>query len=251
MEGKIIALWLIAGATVHAGILTINSTAPVSNDPVSYAGTGAGTNIKNDGLTRGNTFLMGDAGGVNTQWSLNQLTVQKRGAFTAINANDTVKLWIFEWNGTDGNDISSWTNGNGVADSDPLNGTGVGNVLVDGEVFALPASIAADDYLHFDYNASPLVLDENTAYGFLIQYGTDGSATADSINFGLYNGNPGTYADGQLLGVTYSGTPANNFVATQDMAFWVNAEAIPEPATIGLIAGMGVSVLFIRRRFMM
>ena len=217
-QAVLCAITALMGGAVQAGVLTIDSAAPADSSPVSYGGNNKGTNIKNDDLTRGNTFLMPENSS-GTTWSLSELAVRKRSNYSENNTNDTIKLWLFEWDpDTDGTNTANWVYGDGIGDDDPLDGTGMTNLLVDGEVFDLPASISDDEYLHFDYSGSPLILKENTAYGFLLQYRTDGTAGAGSINFTLEAGNPGGYADGILLGLT---TSTNSVIDTQDLAFWI------------------------------
>ncbi|MEP4077276.1 hypothetical protein [Haloferula sp.] len=121
----------------------------------------------------------------------------------------TIRLQIFEWTGSDANDMSSWTDApEGYANISGMTSIYNETVLVEGE------SYTALDYLHFDLGVD-LSLSAGT-YGFLFSM-EEVTMGADNINFRQQStGSP--YADGKRLN---NSELENNFSNVGDLAFYL------------------------------
>lgn len=168
---------------------------------------------------RGQTFLMPATGVTAGQWSVDAITIQKSASQT-FEADSELKLWVFEWNpNTDGNDDSEWISGDGDVDGDIFSGTGITNMLIDGDTAPLGTSeISSDTYVTFKFT-EPLLMDENKAYAFSLQY-FKGSSVNTYFQFAVYGSS--VYADGGLL----QGKWDSQQIAGQDFEFYVQGEAI-------------------------
>jgi len=234
---------LLAAVGVNASLI-IDATAPTADNPLSQAVGGGFTAIKHNEM-RGQTFLM-PATGVSgkSQWSMTTLTLRTAQTAYAYEAGDQLELFVFAWNpSTDGNDVTEWSKGDGTSDGDPLNGTGMS--LLFSQRYDLPTtSVAVGSYLHFNLE-TPVVLSENTTYGFAINLKDVVGGSVNNTMRLATGGDPNNvYSDGRLL-ITDS-TNKNN--ANVDMTFYVTATAIPEPATIGMLGIGAIITLMIRRR---
>lgn len=191
--------------------------APISN---SFGNANLGANI---GVGAGQTFITGGTG-----FDLARITVMK-GSTQGYNSGNHIRLKLFSWNPTaDGNDVTEWAKGDGTADGDPLNLTGM--TLLHNEDFELPpGNQNAQNYMHFNLS-SPVTLDPNTAYGFTLEFlyvGTGGN----NITYWRDNGGD-SYAAGRQIGTT---TTANTNSATGDMAFYLSESIIVIPPSVGTL----------------
>lgn|GEM_PF-4358596 len=123
---------------------------------------------------RGNTFVTVD-NPAGDGWDMTTLTIRKQNSTEGLQTfdNDTLKLWVFEGTG------AMWAAGDGSGDSDMFDGTGITNILVDGEAFTLDGAIADDSYIHLTLD-STVYLKENTTYMFLGKYERSDDATSPS-----------------------------------------------------------------------
>lgn len=258
-KSRVITLLAIgfASSVSQAATLVSNTTAPTdvlvgqSNNSSWTASFSDGTSGENFSTTRGQTFLMGDTGDANTQFAVTSITVQKNGTFT-YDANSALTLWVFEWSSNDGNNDAGWNNGtseDGIADGDPFDGTTISNILVNGEVSSIAnQTLSNNDYLHFSFG-TPLLLDENKTYAYLIGFnGLDTSGTSSNNRFQFKQGpNPSSgnvYADGAIV---QSSTTSNSIDLSREMTFWVSGTVIPEPSA-ALLGALGTLLLLRRRR---
>jgi len=223
------AVVLLAAVGANASLI-INTTAPTADNPLSAAEAGGGFTVIRNNEFAGQTFLM-PATGVSgrSQWSMTALTVRTASTSYSYEAGDQLQLYVFAWNpSTDGNDVTEWSKGVGPA-GDPLDGTGMS--LLFSNRYDLPASISVGSYLHFNLE-TPVVLAENTAYGFVICIkDVEGGVVNNQMRLATDPAN--SYSDGIL--VRKNTTAPNTYVDAVDMTFYVTATTIPATATtVGL-----------------
>jgi len=113
-----------------------------------------------DNHGRGNTFTTPNDF-VGTGWVMTGLTIRKYNNQTY--NNDTLKLWIFE------GDADQWAGGDGDSDGDMLDGTGITNILLDGEAFTLNGAIANNSYVQLTLD-SAIPLEEDMTYIWFAKY---------------------------------------------------------------------------------
>ena len=104
-----------------------------------------------------------------------------------------------------------------------------------GSSFRLTVLVASGDGLNMEFATT--VNDGTGAMSV-----TPVAHTADGLYYHVYDISAGS------SDITVDVTTANGFSAT---GFAIDSYAIPEPATLGLVASFGGSVLFIRRRLML
>lgn len=234
----------------HAATLSIDTAEPTTDVLVSQAIGGSFTrafSTTSTGATfqtgKGQSFLMPDTGDGATQFAVDRLTVQKN-ANQTFDANSQITLWVYEWNpDNNGNTGTGLTGGDGITDGDPFDGTGITNILENGSASSIAnLTISSGAYLHFDFD-TPLMLDENKAYGFLI--GFEGLDTGGNNRFQMAiapGGGVNEYADGTLWNAN---TSNNTLQSNQDFRFYVQGSVVPEPGSLAL---MVIGGLFIVRR---
>lgn len=222
-----------------------NTTEPVANVILSNTGSASFTRTFNNDNARGQSLKTPDAGPGNSGWAVSGLTLQKS---TTQNfaAGDQLRLWVFAWNpATDSNDFSNWTSGDGISDGDPLDGTGM-TLLLD-KSYDLPSTITDGEFMHFGFGDNAVIMAENAAFGFLVEYvdANTGDATT-FVQLDIPNGGASSYADGRLL-ANFNAT-SNGTNASQDMTFYLIGEAIPAPAALPAGIALMVAVAARRRR---
>jgi hypothetical protein len=180
-------------------------------------------------MRRGQTFTMPDGGDAGRAYRVNSITLQKSGAQgqeTAMYAGEGayLKLMVYEWDpADDANDSDSWATSGG-SNKDPWNGTGMTEVY--SGLFPLNGLILCmDEYMHFNFD-TPLTLNENKAYGFLVQYFKAGS---EINNLVLQQGRGGAnnYAEGDLLRADGGGKADRKMIGDTDLTFWISGKVIP------------------------
>ena len=174
--------------------------------------------------TLGQSFYTAETG-----FNLTGITVQK-GSAQRYAAGNGLTVHFFAWSpGGNANSMAGWRGGDGAADHDPLNGTGMNELYT--ETFALGAGvIEGEQYMHFKLT-TPVELSAQTAYGFVIEFRYGGKG-ADNMNLRQASaGNP--YA----AGVRVSTTADSNVGGEQtDLAFYVlGTGGVSEPETLGLL----------------
>ena len=187
-------------------IIDTNAPVGVNLASASYNATQGGTL----GNANGQSFITVDA------FDLTSIALVK-GVSQTYTSGSKLRLNFFTWNPTnDANDVSAWALGDGTADEDPLNGTGMTSLF--SQDFDLPAgSIGATNFIHFNLGTN-IALSANTAYGFTSEFIFGGSG-ANNINYMRHNGVGGdVFADGKQIGTT---TNSNNNGGNANMAFYV------------------------------
>ncbi|MGD7654465.1 MAG: sulfatase-like hydrolase/transferase [Verrucomicrobiales bacterium] len=223
------AIALLAVPAAAAGVLSINEPAEPADALVSQTTASTYTRSKHGGTTgekttRGNSFLMPDAGGGSGIYQVTGLTLRKDAA-QSFSAGDALQLWVFEWDPAgDGNDDSVWTQSgtNGTDDGDPLSGTGMTGLLA--ETYDLEGlSFTDESFLTFDFSDSPLYFAGNKAYGFLLGY-VDGDDVAGSY-FQYRESTSELYDDG--IEIRTSGVPGGNTTySPRDVVFYVRGSVL-------------------------
>ena len=225
LTGTTLAAGLAFG--VEAATFTAGSTAPTSNVFVEHADIGSFTRLTDSaanpaGFTRGQTFTAPDTGDANTQWGLTAITFRMRvdnaGNGVPTSGSNPMRLQIFEW-------------GPDTEVLDP--GTEIYNMTGD-----FPLSVGAGDFISVDLG-STVNLDENSGYAFLLSWDT---SSGNDIFIGIGNNAASTY-DGGILWVE------NEDILNlrgQDLTFYLQGEAVPEPGSLALLGLSGL--LTLRRR---
>jgi len=218
IAGVILAMTLAS----QAAVISVSDTAPtvdgadIANDNGAVDAGGDLGHIWANRPLQGQSFVTGaNAGG----YTLNAVTMK--------NLNNTV------------------TNGptfNLIVGS--LTTTGSPEVLtqIGSTETAVSPNYAPLDYITFTFTA-PFTLNPNTTYGFL--WGSNGSGFV-TVN----NADDTTYGGGTALSSGAGGVADLNDVLLRDLdrVFHVDMAAIPEPATMGLLAFGGLALLRRRRR---
>ena len=196
-----------------------------------------GVNSTNPFWSRGQSFTAADTGDANSKWSVTEVALQSKQDQT-FGPGDEIKVWIFEWLPTaNANDAINWTTNDGLvesdglSDGDPLDGTSIGAILVDGLRYNMPLSVANNDYLHFEF-ANPIELNENAAYGAFFEFidADDGTVGATSVRIGIGAGSS-TYAGGTELRTT----DTINETANEDLTFFVTGTSLAGAADRNLV----------------
>lgn len=255
-------LALSAGTTAHAAVVFSTDTVqPTTDVMLSNTGTAAFARILAHKSTQtarqggGQTFLVPDAGPASTQWELQKLTLQKSVTQSTVGTS-SLSLWVFQFNpSTSATDGSEWVKGDGLADADPLDGTGTTNILLNKATIDITnKSFTAGDYLHFAFS-SPLLLDEGKAYAFYLQFaGNQSGITMDtnspSIPFQLAS--PSSSASstptGFMINTIDATLPENLYNANQDLTYYLTATPVPEPGMLGTCGMLAAAGLLRRRR---
>ena len=134
--------------------------------------TGADTPLSSAAYDVNASGMVGTANGqsfsTTSAFNLARITMVK-GSTQGYTEGNSLRLHFFAWNPTnDANDISFWGAGDGTADGDPLNGTGMTSLF--SQDFELPSGThQAGAYIHFNLGA-PIALAANTAYGFTVEF---------------------------------------------------------------------------------
>ncbi|MBT3193850.1 MAG: hypothetical protein HN341_15000 [Verrucomicrobia bacterium] len=251
MKMKHIALLALLNSAVAFGspawILTDAVEPAASNTPISNI-------IYNTNISGLQAVGNGQSFTTTNSFDLARITLIK-GSTQNYEAGSSMRLNIFTWNPTnDGEDTSEWTKGDGNADADPIDGTGMTSLL--SQDCDLPSgSITAENYIHFNLGTN-LTLAANTAYGFTVEFVYGGNGGSQNINFKGHNASGGdVFSGGTLIGTS---TTANNTIANRNLGFYlsnVSAEA-PEPPpeskgilTINQVWPIGGSALIVNSQY--
>ncbi|YCM44163.1 hypothetical protein V2O64_22915 [Verrucomicrobiaceae bacterium 227] len=159
------------------GELTVSVDAPtddiIASNPIngSFTRVFAPLPVGNANHGRGNFFITADNPD-GPGWSISSITIQKQTAQTF--SNDTLRLWVFKGTGEDweldtDTDPDDTIGGDGDEDGDIFNGTGITEIPVADLRFNVDGTYATDSFLQFNLE-SPITLEKNTSYGFLLQY---------------------------------------------------------------------------------
>lgn len=165
---------LLAGATGNAQLIfvqgdpdesTILASLPLDTNFNSFTRIFADESFAggNNNHGRGSVFVLGENPN-GDEFRVDSIMLRKNTpqSFT----NSTLTLTLFE--GT----AEQWDMGDGDNDGDFFNGTGITNVILDAEPFALSGEVLGLDLMVFQFSP-PLMLAENSDYGFLVQYTPD------------------------------------------------------------------------------
>lgn len=275
----------VAASAAPLTTLTIDTVAPSTDILVSQTLENQftrtfdsdGTNATQNGTT-GQTFTLEEIPGAFSRYAISSITVKHSNNGSGNQSQDfspsglnlpgaTLDFSLFEYSPSgDANDISQWSMGDGNSDNDQFDGTGVTNVLVAEESFSAFRSWD-DEFLHFEFS-TPLLLDEDTAYGFTIGFDDGNGVTApngDQNSLALaiardFDGSqsflpsildPGVFGEAYLGGVGIRSRSAENDAvltgAPDDLVFYVQGIAVPEPSSALLALG-AVGVIGLRRR---
>ena len=219
---------LLFSASLMAGTLTVDSVVPGAG-PVSHSTSASYTRLfgafdANAYKSRGQSFTTAETGDANSAWSVTELSIQSD-AGQSFGPGDTLQLWVFEWKPVqDATTVSQWITGDGLSDGDPMDGTTMGNVLISGDLYNLPASVTNGHYYHFGFD-TPLLLAEDTCYGVFFAFNdADGATGATSVRIGI-GASGSTYADGTQLRTE----PLQNTSHDQDLTLFVTGTSAPGP----------------------
>ncbi|MEN8847083.1 MAG: sialate O-acetylesterase [Akkermansiaceae bacterium] len=168
----------------------------------------------NNNHARGQAFSLGDGAG--TAFEITAITIQKNIAATF--NNDALTLRIFE--GTQ----AQWNSGTGhtATDTNFYKGTTVTPLY--SEVFTLDGSIGDDQFVSLEL-ATPLVVNENSDFGFFLTYDPSSGTSPDRfrhLEAGL----------GGRLSVT---TTSHGTTPTRSMNHFIQGTAISAGGTLALI----------------
>lgn len=260
---------LLPAVSSRAAVMTINTTEPsgalISVPHSPFNSSTPGPVGERDTFTtafppttygsRGQTWTMPDNPS-GTTFNLNAVTIRadvttppaapRATQDFSSDAPGDLKLWIFQWNpSTNANTNTNWIAGDGSSDLDPFDGTGISVFPVNGETFDINRTFNGE-FIHF--STPGVVLNENMAYGLLVSY--TGSNTAGLILDQVRDDtapNGQTYLNGASL---RSDASANTEGASgDDLVFYVEATAVPEPALAGLGLALLAALPARRRRF--
>lgn len=218
----------IALSGASAGTLVIDTNEPTGPNTPIYS---APHDVNLPGLVEvgnGQTFI------TSTAFDLARITLVKASS-QGYGAGSMLRLNIFAWNPTtDANDVSSWGSGNGTADGDPLNDTGMTSLF--SQDFDLTGlTIGEHEFIHFNLDTT-IPLATNTAYGFTSEFIYGGSGVGN-INYRYDRGIGGdVFAGGTFIATT---TSANNNTANRNMAFYLSdvaAVVVEPPAPLGSVS---------------
>jgi hypothetical protein len=142
--------------------VSIVATLPAGTDPTLSSSVSDATEAGGVGVGVGQTFLT--AGAVD----LTSITLRK-GTSTTYDGGNKLRLTVFAWSpATEPNTTTDWINGDGTADGDPLNATGMNSLF--SQDFDLPAgTVNEGDFIHFNLGTS-IALAADTAYGFTSEF---------------------------------------------------------------------------------
>jgi hypothetical protein len=267
--GVALTNFVVSALPAAAATLTFDATEPtgasvVIANPHSFH-TGSGTDFGPVGdrdtfttagatTSRGQSFLMPD-NATGTAWDLASVTIRAdataatgSGVAQDFSGGATLRFWLFELApSNDANSGAQWVAGDGISDGDPLDGTGVTNVLVNGQTFDATRNFSGE-FMHF---ATPgLQVNENTAYGLLVSFTPSTGTTGlrlDQVRDNVTAPNGESYLNGAHF---QSNDTANTFGSNgDDMVFYVEATAVvPEPAGAALFGLGSLALLRARRR---
>ena len=264
---------LLPAAVASGATLTVNTIEPtgavVANPHTTFTTATPGPLGQRDTFTtafsaaatsgvedRGQSFLMPD-NPTGPAWDVSAVTIRADANPDGTGFNQdfssggphSLRLWIFEWNPSNSAATgTNWTAGDGSADGDAFDGTGITNFLVNGEVFDVTRAFSGE-FLHF--NTPGVQFLENTAYGYLVRFE---SPSTTGLRFDqVRDGTAPTgeaYPNGAFVRSDSSGTNVQPFGPSgDDMVFYVSATPIPEPAAAtGLLAAASLATPFVRRR---
>jgi len=183
---------IAAGAllTTSAKGLSLSTTTDVPTDNVLFSVDSPGNNFQSTFATRfdgglgvdeqpgsrmrGQSFLLDTDDNPSSpaaSYDIATLSLLTWGT-NAIPEGANLLVEVFEWPSSDPADLSGWAAGDGRFDGDTLDGTGMTAMFT--ETVALPAgNYDNPTLLQFNFDSNALTLEEDTAYGFSIQYTLD------------------------------------------------------------------------------
>ena len=175
---------------------------------------------KNPNSGRGQTFVIVDQ--PETQYwnatAINLITLSRVHRFEE---SDRLHLWLFEWAGSDGYDLSGWdtTEGEGLNDGDPLNEVQHGHVLLRDKVYQLPSQIGRRNYLTIPL-PEDTILESGKTYAFFVSLTNEESSNGSkTLAVGIGASGRSTYEEGIEIRTVNN----KNFSANQDLSFSISA----------------------------
>ena len=229
---------LALASSVQAAIIGISTDKPTDNIVAQTSPDGTsnvGFDTETSGGERyawGQSFTVGAGGSTIDAISLQQ--GQNYGSYLEADATRQMKIALFSY------DLATFNNDEFGTFTDPFNGQTTQPIYT--EIFDASARVATKRWVTFD-----LTTDQTLAagtYGFMVW--VDGARDT-----WIWSGSTdNTYSDGTRLRVRDADAASyeGNSSGGGDLNFTV--QAIPEPATLGLVAVFGGAVLFIRRWIM-
>ena len=163
-----VILAMVGTGLVFAGTTTISTDPPAEADIITADGTGASfTRIfadpadhpgGNTNFLRGNAFRISEPG----SYRIDGITIHKDTEEAFVDAD--LGVWLYE--GT----VEQWNQGDGHADGDFFDGTGITNVLAAGELFPLDGlTIRDEEFVTLTFD-EPIVVEGDSDFGFGIRY---------------------------------------------------------------------------------
>ncbi len=242
--GLVLFALIVAGlmgvSTAQAALITTSLTKP--SDNVLAQNTTDGTSpIATEALelATATKYAIGQSFTTTTAWNLDKISVQYRSFSPFMDSDATVKLVLFAYDSATF-DSEAWGTYTTAASGTAL------NVLYT-EVFGATFADVDKTWLTFDLTTNQS-LAAGTQYGFALWASnpsggaTSGTSSTKARMELYYGGN--TYTGGDYIRATSTG----NTVATTDLNFVL--QAVPEPATIGML-GMGALITLLLRRKIM
>lgn len=231
-------LFLLVPGEGRSALVSVSSNAPsggviLSYDTNVYFGAVRTSDAGNAFAAVGQTVLLPDIAGPESNWVISAFTVRGDGfATNASTANPTLNLKVFAWSSADPNAQGTlWTNGTVAtipAQWAPMlydYTYDVGGPIISGHYVTVPI-------------IGSLSLDENAAYAFLLDY-DDAVDTGTGFQMRVVTGN--SVAQGMVIQAVepFGG---KNYVESQfDMVYYL--QGIPEPSAAGGVALCGFCVM--------
>lgn len=237
--------WVLLALSPCAGrsaLVSVSSNAPsggviLSYDTNVYFGAVRTSDAGNLYAAVGQTVLLPDIAGPESNWVISAFTVRSDGFPTnASTANPTLNLKVFAWSSADPNAQGAlWTNGTVAtipAQWAPMlydYTYDVGGPIVSGQYVTVPI-------------IGSLSLDENAAYAFLLDY-DDAVDTGTGFQMRVVTGNP--VAQGMVIQAVESWGGKNYVESQWDMVYYL--QGIPEPSAAAGAALCGLCAMVASR----